>query len=123
MQDSVTTSKSLSILNMIFGIWLIISPYILTYSTAQAKWQQTVAGVIVLVLAGVRYFVPRASWASWINAIVGAWMIIAPFATNYNDTAAYWNEVIFGIGVLLVALWNASLHPIDIHHSGHHHAY
>ena len=110
------TSQSLSILNILFGAWLIVSPYILGYTATQAKWQQTIAGIVVLILAGVRYFAPQVQWMSWVNALVGIWMIIAPFTTGYQATVAFWNEVIFGILVAITGLWNANLHAAPLHH-------
>lgn len=122
MDDNATataTSKSLSVLNFIFGVWLIISPYILNYATTQARWEQTVAGIIIAIVAAVRYFVPQVTWISWINVAAAVWMIIAPFATGYTSTAAYWNEVIFGILVGLVALWNLGLGSAGMVHRAH----
>lgn len=120
MDDSAvtTTSRTLSVFNFILGVWLIVSPYILGYVTAQARWEQTIAGIIVAVLAAVRYFAPQLRWTSWVNLIVGAWMIIAPFATGYQVSAAYWNEVIFGVLIGLAALWNANLGVSTLYH-GH----
>jgi hypothetical protein len=123
-EDERTTSQSLSILNMVFGAWLVVSPYLLGYSTSQAKWQQTFAGLVVLILAGLRFMATQWQWLSWLNAFVGIWMIIAPFTTGYQSTVAFWNEVILGILVALSGLWNASIHtPLPIqrhqHHRGH----
>ena len=123
MEDERTTSQSLSILNMVFGAWLIVSPYILGYTSSQARWQQAAAGIIVLLLAAIRFMAPQIQWVSWVNALVGVWMIIAPFtsATGYQSTVAFWNEVVIGILVALSGLWNASIHttaPLQ-HHRGH----
>lgn len=118
-ESTRTTSQTLSGLNFLFGLWLIISPYILNYTTTQAKWQQTVAGVIIAGLAIVRFSVPHIQWPSWINAIIGAWMIIAPFATGYQTASSHWNEVIFGALVLIVSLWNAGLGASTHVHHGH----
>lgn len=123
MEDERTTSQSLSILNMVFGAWLIVSPYILGYTSSQARWQQAAAGIIVLLLAAIRFMAPQIQWVSWLNALVGVWMIIAPFTstTGYQSTVAFWNEVVIGILVALSGLWNASIHttaPLQ-HHRSH----
>ncbi len=114
--DKVTknTSQTLSVLIFLFGIWLIISPYILNYTAAQAMWIQTITGIVIAILAAVKLAMPRQVWASWVNAVLGAWMIVAPFATGYQTSAAHWNEVIFGILVLIGGLWNASLMPGEL---------
>ena len=121
MEARDNSIRSLAGLNFLFGLWLIISPYILSYDNSQSKWQQTIAGVIVAILAAVRYFALDQVWASWVNAVVGLWMIIAPFATNFQPAAARWNAVIFGILVGIVALSNAAQHSAHHGATGTHH--
>ena len=116
MEDTSSSIRTMSIINGIFGIWLIISPYILSYDTAQAKWQQTVAGAVVLILSLVRISAPRQVWTSWVNALIGIWMIIAPYATGYKATASFWNEVIFGILIALVGISNGATRSSGQHH-------
>jgi hypothetical protein len=102
--------KSMSIVNFILGAWLIVSPYIFGYATGQARWNQTVMGIIIVVLAIWRYTAVDAAWASWVNALVSLWLIIAPFALGYQLAAAYWNEIIVAIITLVVAGTNANMH-------------
>lgn len=119
-QDTNASIRTMSIINFLVGIWLIISPYILGYVTAQAMWEQTVAGVIVVILTAVRMMSPRQVWTSWVNAIIGAWLIIAPYVTGYQATSAFWNEVIFGIILAVVALSNAATRSTSqTHHRRH----
>jgi hypothetical protein len=108
MERDAASIRSLAGLNFLFGAWLIISPYILNYTSTQAKWQQTIIGIIVAAMAAIRYFAADRVWASWVNAIAGLWMIITPFASNFQPTRARWNAVIFGILIGIVALVNAS---------------
>lgn len=117
--QAITTSRTLSVLNFIFGAWLIVSPYILGYVTAQARWEQTVAGIIVAIMAAIHYFAPRQVWTAWVNLIVGAWMVIAPFATGYQASVAFWNEIIFGILIGLAALGNLGVQPSTSYHRPH----
>lgn len=116
--DSSTDSsiRTMSIANLIFGVWLIISPYILSYNTGQARWEQTIAGIVVAILALVRWASPAQMWASWINFLIGVWLIIAPYATGYQSSAAKWNEVIFGIIIAIVGISNALTQSSGLHH-------
>ncbi len=109
-EDERTTSQSLSILNILFGAWLIVSPDMLGYTSSQAKWQQIGAGIIVLLVASLRFFITHLQWASWLSALVGIWLMVAPFAAAYQSTVTFWNEVIIGILIALTGLWNASIH-------------
>lgn len=101
-----TEARSLAGINFILGIWLIISPWVLNYFTAQARWDQFAAGIAITVLSLIRYAMPRANWASWLNGLAGIWMIIAPFVLNYVKTASFWNEIIVGIVVAVLAFAN-----------------
>ncbi len=101
-----TEARSLAGINFILGIWLIISPWILNYFTTEARWDQFATGIAIAVLALIRYAIPRASWASWLAGLAGIWMIIAPFILNYTKTAAFWNEIIVGIVVAVLAFAN-----------------
>ena len=115
--DDNSDVRSIAGVNFILGIWLIISPWVLTYVSGQAKWNQFAFGIVVAVLALIRYAAPRAVWASWLNGLAGIWMIIAPFILNYTKTAAYWNEVIVGIVVAVLAFANMQY----LGHGRHHH--
>lgn len=101
-----TEARSLAGINFILGIWLIISPWVLNYFTGEARWDQFATGIAIAVLALIRYAMPRASWASWLAGLAGIWMIIAPFILNYTKTAAFWNEIIVGIVVAVLAFAN-----------------
>lgn len=46
-----------------------------------------------------------ASWTSWLVAILGIWLIISPWVVGFaGQEAAFWNTLITGIVILLVAL-------------------
>lgn len=118
MEDENTSLRSVAGLNFILGIWLIISPWIFNYSSG-SKWNQFSFGIVIAVLAAIRYLAPSQIWASWLNLLAGIWMIIAPFIVGYKGTAAYWNEVLVGIAVALLALSNLG-YSHGHGHRGHH---
>lgn len=111
--------KVASGINLALGGWLIIAPFLLTVSTP-AMWNDVLAGIAVLLLAGTRVAKPDAGTkgASWTNVLVGAWLIIAPFVLGYGSQVAIWNDVI--VGVLLVAFgwWSGSQPRINTRPSG-----
>lgn len=51
-----------------------------------------------------------AAWASWINVILGIWLIIAPWVLGFAGTStdATWNSVILGIAVLILGYLGAT---------------
>jgi hypothetical protein len=60
---------------------------------------------------------------SWINFILGLWLIIAPFALQFRDNPmALWNSVILGIVIAVLsiirALETSSISPLRQQHHG-----
>jgi len=103
-------SKAASGLNIIAGIWVIISPFILNYTPMQmALWNN----IVVLVFAWVRVANPGQYVAlSWINFLLGIWLIIAPFVLTYTGSPVpVRNDVILGIIVGILGLWSALATP------------
>jgi hypothetical protein len=45
---------------------------------------------------------------SWVNFVLGLWLIVAPFALLYRGiSAALWDNVIVGIIIAVLAGWRA----------------
>ncbi len=106
--------KTASGINVIAGIWLIISPFVLTfYRDPAATWDLIIVGIIVLILAATRVAGPlRTAWASWINLILGIWLIISPFVLRYaHNYTAMWDSIILGIIVGVCAIWSGAATP------------
>jgi hypothetical protein len=95
------------------GLWEVLSPFILGYSAITvALWNAIIVGVVLIVLA---------AWAAlseqvrldrnleWINAVLGVWLILSPFALNYSTVVtALWNNIIVGVVVIVLAAWAAT---------------
>jgi hypothetical protein len=99
-----------SALNVIAGIWLIISPWVLGFSNLQTPplWDTLLVGIAVLILSAIRLGTVGTEGLSWISFLVGIWLLISPFVLNFSGTsAAMGNEVILGILVGLFSLWGA----------------
>lgn len=107
---NVVTASSL---NMLLGLWLILAPWALDYSSqTNAVWNQVVVGIAVATLAMIRVLAAdRAAGLSWTNFVLGGWLVVAPFLLTYNDStstaAIYWNDIIVGLLVLSLAAWSA----------------
>ncbi len=110
-QPAANTVRWASGLNALAGIWVIIAPFVLGYSvvTGVAKTNDVVVGFVVLVLAAIRFFGAYIqAWLSWINALLGLWLIIAPFVLGYSPVqAAMVNDIIMGIIIAVLATWSA----------------
>jgi hypothetical protein len=63
-----------------------------------------VTGVAVGILAIIRLSMHQPGW-SWLNLILGIWLVISPFALLLG-TVTMWNNVILGLVVAAFALTN-----------------
>jgi len=104
-------------INVLAGIWLFLAPMVLGYADMeQALWNDRVIGVAIFVLALTRVAAPdRFAAISWVNFVLGAWLIIAPFLLFYGGVsavgepvAATGNDILVGILVIAMAAWSAS---------------
>ncbi|HEX5491953.1 MAG TPA: SPW repeat protein [Candidatus Udaeobacter sp.] len=102
-------SAGVSWINIVLGIWVIISPFIVQFTQfPAAMWNNVIVGIVIAVLAIIRTSVPRQTGWSWVNVILGIWMIISPFALGAMTTAVLWNNIILGIVIALIATGSAS---------------
>ena len=97
-------------INVLLGLWLIISPWILGYSSHYKLTDNAVlVGALVVVLAGYRVMTRRtAGWVSLIfTAGLGLWLIVAPlFLRDGGDAAGVWNAIVVGIVITAFAVWS-----------------
>jgi hypothetical protein len=112
---SANSARWKSSVNLLAGIWLLFAPTVLNYSAiTQAAWNDRIVGVLILLFALVRVIRPGSlAVLSWLNALLGVWLIIAPFllvygtATLLDPGAARGNDVVVGLLVLIMGLWSA----------------
>jgi SPW repeat len=97
-----------AILNVIAGIWLIISPFVLGYTGGDATWNPIVFGAFVGILALARTVGGvRAVWLSWLNMAIGVWLFSAAFWLA-DSSQASWNVGILGVVVFVLGAWAAT---------------
>jgi hypothetical protein len=97
-------------LNVLLALWLIISPFVLSFAGSTGMWIAVITGAIVLVIAWIRYNnAGSASGLSWIVSLLGVWLIIAPFLFGMAGVAALLIDyVIVGIGFIVFGSWAAT---------------
>ncbi len=96
-------------LNILLSLWLILSPFVLSFPGSTGMWDAIVVGVIVLVLSWLRYNSPANSpFLSWICALLGVWLIISPFLFGMaGATRLLWDYILVGIGFVVFGAWSA----------------
>ena len=118
-EEMNTRAQGIGIINLIAGIWLILSPFLFGYSGG-AMANSVIIGIAVTILAVTRLVMTRDVWTGWLIAVAGLWLIIAPFIFGFTEPAVLWNEIIVGIIIAGLSLWRGiATTPL---HTPHHHA-
>lgn len=99
-------------LDVLAGVWLLISPFILgfsRYDLATATNNNLIVGLAVAVLAAIRAFgAYRHASISWVNALLGLWTLLAPWVLSfiaYRTPTV--NNILTGLVILILASWSA----------------
>jgi hypothetical protein len=92
--------------NLVLGIWLVVSPWILAYEAeATPAWNAHVVGVVIAV-AALAALIAFHEWEEWVNTALAAWLIVSPFLLGFSGLqAALWNQLVLGVVVGLLAIW------------------
>lgn len=91
---------------LIAGIWLIIAPFELGFTSYRdAEWDSIVVGVAVAIVAATRIWGGRdVRCLSWVNVVLGLWIIVSPWVFgNGGVRDILLSDVIAGIVVVVFA--------------------
>ena len=107
-QGQTTAASGLDVLA---AIWILISPFVLSLrATGSFVTNDVILGIVIGILALFRFFSPSPAsvWASWVNVILGIWVLISPWCLGFSRFhTATTNNVVMGIIVIILALWSA----------------
>ena len=106
------TAQWRDVANLILGLWLVISPWALSYMTMTVPtWNAIIVGVVIAV-AAIGALVAFHTWEEWVNVVLAVWLIVSPFALDYaSNVTVLWNQLIVGALVGVLALWAALTTP------------
>lgn len=103
----VTTKRWQDGGNLLLGLWLFISPWVLKYIDGMpvSAWNATLLGAAIVVFSAVAVYMPRV-WEEGINMALGVWMIISPWVLQFAaEKNIMMNAVITGVLVTALAAW------------------
>lgn len=94
-------------LNALIGLWFILSPWTLNYSShSGALWLGIIAGVIQLVVSlwavGLKQ-TTWGTWQTWVGALMGLWFVIDGGIFGLA-AGALWTNLILGVISIILAL-------------------
>jgi len=106
------TAKVFGWVTVVGGLWELLSPFILGTSVLTGAMVDAIILGVLLILFGLWIALSRSGSAvralSWINAVFGLWLILAPFIIGYSGTTgAMVNDIIVGGVVLVLEIWGA----------------
>lgn len=104
-------------LDVLAGIWLLISPFVLMFYSQMATSNNVIVGLAIALIASIRFFgAYDAAWLSWINAVLGLWVLLSPWILGFSEfDVATGNNIILGIIVIVLASWSALATNADRH--------
>lgn len=114
--ESLSQSRLASVLTLLVGIWLIISPLFISI-TGGALTNILIVGAIIALSGLVQYFWTGSTLPSWVSAIASVWLFIAAFAFSVS-TGMAWNEAISAVVAFILATWDG-VEVSQIQHPGH----
>lgn len=91
------------IIQIVLGLWLLLSPFVVGYAVDAALWNPMIAGGAVLILALLRARLSQVPSLWFLNLLPGAWLLMAPFLFDYIGQGAFWNSIITGVLGLVFA--------------------
>lgn len=108
----MSTAKAFGWVTLVAGVWEILAPFILGYSSVAGPTTNAIILGIVLGVLGLWVALAKSSGTvrslSWVNAVLGAWLIVAPFIINYGGKGgATANDIIVGVVVVVLEVWGA----------------
>ena len=113
------------ILNLMLGIGVGISPWLLGYAeTLQAAtWNAVIVGVAIVVLAAIDIDVP-AQWEEWTIVALGAWLAVSTYIFGLIELRmAAMVTIGAALAIVVLGLWAlfgaGALRRPDDHAHGH----
>lgn len=101
--ESLSQSRLASVLTILVGAWVIISPLFISI-TGGALTNIIIVGAII-ALAGLVQLVWTNTLPSWISALAAIWLFIAAFAFSVSN-AVVWNEVVSAVVAFILSTWD-----------------
>jgi SPW repeat len=104
--------------NLVFAVWLFISPWVLGFypgaasASVAAAWNAWIFAIVIGVFA-IAALIKARPWEEWINLIAGAWVFVSPWVLGFyaGHTVLLWNSLIVGALVFALSIWDLSTQP------------
>ncbi|WP_158055712.1 SPW repeat protein [Halorussus halophilus] len=110
-RQTSNTQGWISAVAALLGTWLLVSVFVFDPIPEANFWNDVIVGGAIATIAGYNAVKSSsqgisASWSGLV-ALLGLWMIIAPFLFETTGAASFWSDVISGLLVAVLAGYNA----------------
>jgi hypothetical protein len=105
-----------NLLNAMFGLLLFVSPWLLGFSDA-AAWSAWISGAVLVAvsLTAISHF---SEWEEWVDLVVGAWILAAPWTLNFPADSAQVKIHLLAGGIIVILaameLWQEHRGPPQV---------
>lgn len=85
-RNLMTEARIASGLNILFGVWLIVSPWVFGYQARglAATWNSVIVGTLIAILAASNCFSKHLHASpNWICTILAPWITLSPWVYGY----------------------------------------
>jgi hypothetical protein len=91
----------LDVYNLSVAVFLFISPWLFAYANGAARVDFWVSSALIAVVSAAA-IAAFSDWEEWLNLLLGAWLISAPWTLGYAHTNAM--HLSIGVGVIVAYL-------------------
>ena len=107
--------------NLSLGAYLFFVPFFVVANVA-STWNAYVVGTLIFCVALYALAQPESKRVEWMNVVLGAWLIVAPFVLSSAALAATIAKNAYAVGALVVMFAGIALYRIGgsgpaTHHS------
>src|SRR5215472_16785638 len=97
--------------NVLFGAWVVVSPFALGFTdNLPIRWDNIAVGQAVVLLA---FAAGRIRGVRGLMVLLGGWLLVSPFYFGYSKPIITWNNFIMGILIIAGTVLSESMRPID----------
>ncbi|HET7059878.1 MAG TPA: hypothetical protein VFH99_00965 [Candidatus Saccharimonadales bacterium] len=116
--DKLAQSRVASVLMIALGVWMLITPLVISM-TGAALVNILITGAIIAVVSLIQLLWVNAL-PSWVNTVAVIWLFISAFAFTMG-TAAAWNQAVFAVIGFVLSIWDG-MEMTEVQREHHSHA-
>lgn len=117
-RDYAAQARTASGINILLGIWLLISPWVFDYSGRATVLNSVIVGALIALFAAIRLAsLENSPGLSGVNLALALWTIASPWVCDYSaNVGAMRDSVILGILIAALASWSLCATVADEKH-------